>query len=379
MKVLLITKTLAEFGSLQGKIHEIPKLDVELTVVSPPRWAGKDREFQSVKPDGYELLVRDCWFSGTTSVRVGNHLHFYPGIASVIGRQKWDLVHIDEEPFNLATFHALKESRKHGAIAIFTTWQNLMKNYPLPFRYFEGYVYRNVAGAISGNAEGEELMRRRGFAKLTAHIPQLGVDPSVFRRQDAGSLRKRLELEGSFVVGFVGRLHQEKGVDTLVRAFALLPSESTLVLVGRGPHQMEIENLVDRLGLSKRVRWVPWMDSRDVAEYMNVLDVLVLPSRTRRNWKEQFGRVMVEAMACETCVVGSDSGEIPSVIGDAGFVFREADERELAAHLHRLKEDRLLRETLGRRGRERVLEHFTYAKIAEDTVDFYRRVCSRGK
>jgi len=95
------------------------------------------------------------------------------------------------------------------------------------------------------------------------------------------------------------------------------------VLVGGGPERSKLEALAQGLGISARVRWEPWVDSCDVAEYMNAFDVLVLPSRTRRNWKEQFGRVLVEAMACETCVVGSDSGEIPNVVGDTGLIFHE--------------------------------------------------------
>jgi len=98
----MITRTLAEFANQHGKIREISKLGVDLTVVSPARWAGRESELQCVKPDGYELLVCECWFSGTASVRLGNHLHLYPEISSVIGRERWDLVHIDEEPFNVA-------------------------------------------------------------------------------------------------------------------------------------------------------------------------------------------------------------------------------------------------------------------------------------
>src|ERR1700732_4836495 len=137
VKVLIITRTLAEFANQQGKIREISKLGVSLTVVSPSRWAGRESELRSVKPDGYEFLMRRCWFSGTASVRVGNHLHLYPGISSIIGREKWDLVHIDEEPFNLSTYHALRICRRYRARAVFSTWQNLMKRYPPPFNLFE--------------------------------------------------------------------------------------------------------------------------------------------------------------------------------------------------------------------------------------------------
>ena len=60
------------------------------------------------------------------------------------------------------------------------------------------------------------------------------------------------------------------------------------------------------------------------------MDVSVLPSLTRPNWKEQFGRTLAEAMSCETPVIGSDSGEIPHVIGDAGLIFKEGDAQALA-------------------------------------------------
>jgi len=109
-------------------------------------------------------------------------------------------------------------------------------------------------------------------------------------------------------------------------------------------------------------------------EFYRRLDVLVLPSRSRPNWVEQFGRVLVEAMACGVPVVGSDCGEIPHVIGDAGLVFPEGDAEALRAHLSRLMADADLRADLARRGRERVLARYTQARVAEETVTFYRDV-----
>jgi len=375
MKVLMITRTLAEFANQQGKIREIAKQGVDLTVVSPPCWAGSDREVRRVKPDGYTFQLHACWFSGTNLARLGNHCHFYPDIASLIVRDKWDLVHIDEEPFNLATFHALRACCRYGVKALFSTWQNMMKTYPPPFNLFERYTFDNVAGAIAGNQEALDILRRKGFCKLAGHIPLLGVDPIMFRRQDSSGLRQKLALDGSFVVGFIGRIHIEKGLDTLVRAFATLPKNSALVLVGRGSYRAKLERLIEALGFSKRVRWLRWVNSHEVPEYINAFDTLVLPSRTRWNWKEQFGRVLVEAMACEICVVGSDSGEIPNVIGDAGLVFHEGDERQLGERLRSLMESPSMRATLARRGRQRVLQNFTYTRIAGDAVNFYRHVC----
>ena len=104
------------------------------------------------------------------------------------------------------------------------------------------------------------------------------------------------------------------------------------------------------------------------------IDVLAVPSRTTPTWKEQFGRVLVEAMACQTPVIGSDSGEIPHVIGDAGLIFAEGDAQALASHLLRLASDPALRADLGRRGRARALAHFTHERIAAATYQVYQQI-----
>lgn len=378
MRVLLVTKTLAEFPEEAGRPREISKLGVHLSVVVPARWRGRPVETQRLKFGGYEHLTLDCWFSDRESKRLRNHLHLYPRISGVIGSRSWDLVHIDEEPFNLATYLVVRGCRKHKRRAVFTTWQSLMKRYPPPFSFFERYVFENAVAGIAGNKEALEILRRRGFGGPVACVPQHGVDPALFQRLDASDLREKMGLKDAFVIGFVGQFGHWKGLDTLIKALALLPNECALVFVGTGPDVSRFRCLAQELGLSARVRWESWVDKSQVVKYMCAFDVFVLPSRTLRNCKEQFGRVLVEAMACETCVVGSDSGEIPNVIGDAGLIFREGDAQDLASCLRRLMEDCSLRETLSRRGRERVLERFTYERIARGTVDFYKQICSAG-
>jgi len=100
--------------------------------------------------------------------------------------------------------------------------------------------------------------------------------------------------------------------------------------------------------------------------------VLVVPSRTRPNWKEQFGRVIVEAMACGVPVIGSSSGAIPDVIGDAGLIVPEGDRAALAGALRGLMSDPDRRRDLAERGRARVLARYTQAQVAAQTVDVYR-------
>ena len=372
---MLISRAMVA-GSQRARLGEIARLGVRLTVLAPDRW--EYQRFEAGDSDGYELLEGHIRLGWKSLGRIANHTFYYHGIGRLIRREPWDLVHIEEEPFNFASFHAARLARRRNLPFIFSTWQNLMKSYPPPFNLFERSIFNDASGALPGNAEALAILRRRGFSGPAAVVPLAGVDPGICRRLDAVRFRRELMPGKSLIVGFVGRITREKGLETLFRAFASLPEDCGLCLAGSGPFQSELQGLAQSLGIGSRVRWIPWMKSSDVLGFMNSIDVLVLPSLTSRNWKEQFGRVLAEAMACETCVVGSDSGEIPNVVGNAGLIFHEGDERELAEHLRRLMEDASLRESLGRRGRERVLEHYTHAKIAQETVSFYRRVLRDG-
>ena len=365
MKVLMISKGLV-VGAYHGKLRELSKLGVELTVVVPPRWGRQ--ELEKVEPDEYELLVNDCRFSGS------HHFHYYPAISSVVGREAWDLIHIEEEAFNVVTYHALRACLRRGRKVIFFSWQNLYKTYPPPFNYFEHFSLKHVQAAIAGTEEVREVLSAKGFCKPITVIPQFGVDPEFFQKRDATDLKRKLGLADKFAIGYVGRIVREKGIADLIRALVSLPERCVLVLVGRGEFERPLRKLSESLGVAFRIRWVPHISSLEVPEYMNAFDALVLPSRTTSRWKEQFGRVLIEAMACETPVIGSSSAEIPRVIGEAGLVFPEGDVAALVNRLCMLYENPDARAELGAKGRDRVLERFTHRKIAEDTAEFYRNV-----
>jgi glycosyltransferase involved in cell wall biosynthesis len=126
------------------------------------------------------------------------------------------------------------------------------------------------------------------------------------------------------------------------------------------------------LGILPRVSFDLPIPSTQMPYYYSGLDVLVLPSRTRPNWKEQFGRVLIEAMACQVVVVGARCGAIPEVIGDAGLTFTEGDPADLRTQLQTLLGNSALRLELAHQGRQRVLDHFTQSRIATRTVEIYR-------
>jgi glycosyltransferase involved in cell wall biosynthesis len=172
-------------------------------------------------------------------------------------------------------------------------------------------------------------------------------------------------------------LTAEKGVDVLLESAARLDGDWRLRFVGSGPLRDVIPARAAELGIGERVSVEPGVPSTDVPARLRELDVLVLPSLTTPSWKEQFGRVLQEAMACAVPVIGSDSGEIPHVIGDAGLIVPEGDAEALGAALGQLMANPTLCQQLGQRGRARALERFTQASVAAQTVDVYRQVMAR--
>jgi glycosyltransferase involved in cell wall biosynthesis len=361
-------------GAYQRKLEEIAACpEIELTVAVPPDWRDERgvARLERAHTQGYELVVEPMALNGSF------HLHFYPRIGKLIARVRPDIVHIDEEPYNFATWHALRPARRHGAKILFFSWQNLLRRYPFPFDYFERAVLKHAHAAIAGNRASADVWRSKGYTGPISVIPQFGVDPQIFRPHTSPlSLqgeRPGVRIRGGlFIIGYAGRLVPEKGVDLLLRAAAQLPDTTRVHIAGSGPERNRLLALAAQLGLRERVTIDDNLASTQMPGFYAQLDGFVLPSRSRPNWIEQFGRVLVEAMACGVPVVGSTCGELPNVIGDAGLIFPEGDAAALAAHLRELMSNPALRESLAARGRARALAHYTQKRIAEETVAVYR-------
>ena len=350
-------------GPYQRKLEEIAALDnIDLRVVVPPYWRTDDHREPLVRQhlDGYELAVRTAVFNGHF------HYHFYPALGREIADFAPDLVHVDEEPYNLATAHAVWLARRHSARAVFFSWQNLNKTYPRPFSWMERYCYGRAA-AIAGTNGAKKVLRAKGFQGPIEVIPQFGVDPEVFRPAPA---RGRPD---HFTVGYLGRLVEEKGLRTLMSAMTDL-SDARLRIGGRGPMAGWIREFAQERDMIDRVEGPTAVIPSEVPRFLNSLDVLVLPSVPTPGWSEQFGRVLVEAMACQVPVVASDSGEIPAVLGGTGRLVPPGDENALIEALEEFRSNPDLAEEMGRLGRKRVMENFTHRQIARATGAYYLKL-----
>jgi glycosyltransferase involved in cell wall biosynthesis len=373
MRVLMVSKACL-VGAYQRKLEEIARFpDIDLMVAVPPSWRDGSRVIQveQVHTEGYELVVEPIQFNGSF------HFHFYPRLGRRMRSFAPDVVHIDEEPYNLGTAHAMWLAKRTGARALWFSWQNLNRDYPIPFDLIEAYNLQNTDYAIAGSEGAASVWREKGYEGPMAIIPQFGVDPRIFTPDSSstpGRVRSRHRPSQSFEIGYVGRLVPEKGVDLLLDAVADLQGMWRLHILGDGSEKSALKAQTRLLELTTQVTFRGWLPSMRMPAFYRQLDVLVLPSRSQPNWVEQFGRVLIEAMACEVPVIGSDCGEIPHVIDDAGLVFPENDAAALRTCLERLMRDPEMASNLARRGRERVRRYFTQESIAARTVAVYRKI-----
>ncbi|MDE2952729.1 MAG: glycosyltransferase family 4 protein [Chloroflexota bacterium] len=366
MRVLMLSKACV-VGIYQPKLEAIARRGIDLKVLAPPSWKDERGEqiLERAHTAGYQLQSIPIRFNGSF------HLHHYPTLGREMSAFQPQIVHIDEEPYNLATWQALYQARRIGAKALFFTWQNIKRTYPPPFSWGESWVYRKADYALAGTDDAADVLRAKGYTGPVSTIPQFGADEALF--QPAPSRPDR-----PFTIGYIGRIVPAKGVDLLLRALAALDSDWRLRLVGGGPALGEMRTLAGALGIADRVTVVGQLPSTEVPAQYREIDVLVLPSLTGDNWKEQFGRVLVEAMASGVAVIGSDSGAIPGVIGAAGLIVPEGDVPALTRAIRDVKERAAVRADLAERGRERFLSTFTNDSIARETVAVYRGLMERG-
>jgi glycosyltransferase involved in cell wall biosynthesis len=242
--------------------------------------------------------------------------------------------------------------------------QNILKRLPPPFEAIRKHVLANTDHILSRSPHATAVVEARGYRGPVTPIGY-GVDLSTF--QPAGPSAKRPESPG-LRIGYIGRLVEEKGLDDALEAIAGTAQPASLAIMGEGPYEARLRQRVAELGLHERVTFQGWKSPSDVAAFMRSLDAMVLLTRTTRAVREQFGRVIVEAQACGVPVIGSESGAIPSVVGDGGWVVPESDPAALMALLDAIAANPGSLAAKGVAARRNVEARFTYPAVAEALV-----------
>jgi glycosyltransferase involved in cell wall biosynthesis len=365
MKVLVIWKALVS-EAYHKKLKELSKFkDIELTLIVPTKWHETSLEKKFCNE--YKIIPTKVVLNGY------NHFHWYPRLEKYVRQILPDIFHIEEEHYSFVTYQAIKLAKKYNIKCLFVTWQNIYKKYPFPFSQIEKYNLENADYAIAGSNEVRKVLVRKGFDNKQISMIPLGADTMMFHKMESTELRSKLQLE-FFTIGYLGRFVKEKGIMDLIQAVYRINNNFNLLLIGSGKLRHKIKAEGRRLGLLEKIKIVDSVSSSQVPSYLNCMDCLVLPSLTTRKWKEQFGRVLTEAMSCEVPVIGSDSGEIPNVIGDSGLIFKEGDIDDLSSKIKLLINSANLGKELAKKSRQRVLDHFTQEKAARETYKIYQKM-----
>lgn len=302
------------------------------------------------------------------------HLMFYGGLRRLMA-EPWDVVHCWEEPYVAAGAQIARLAPRNASLVL-ATFQNLSKKYPPPFGWMERQVLRRADGWIAfGNTVHDVQRRRAGYAELPSRIIPPGVDTLTF--SPSAQARRRIRADRGWddripVVGFAGRFVPEKGLSVLAEALRRVTTPWRALFVGGGPERPVLQALSD--AYPGRVSIAAGVPHEEMPAHFNAMDVLCAPSQSTTRWREQFGRMLIEAMACGVPVLASDSGEIPHVIGDAGILLPERDASGWAAALGRVLPDAALRRDLANRGLRRARTEFAWSVVARRHLEFFEEL-----
>ncbi len=306
MKILIVSHTyIVDLN--REKLRALAKLEpgLEVTVVVPQRWNPKGVQSQIVETkfvdEGSFKVVPISNYSQNNQAL----LTFGPDIISLLGKFKPDIIQVEQgsKALTYAQFITFNKLLGLKAKNLFFTWWNLPYKLKFPISLLEGYNLRNTDGIVAGNQDGEYILRERGYKGPIKVMPQLGVDESLFKPEPQVELKDSLGIKtDDFVVGFVGRFVEEKGLLTLTKSLAGLQEKKwKWLLLGRGELQAKLLETATALGIKERLIFVESVPHNHVQKYINLMNTLVLPSETTYKfktltsvgWKEQFGHVLI--------------------------------------------------------------------------------------
>lgn len=342
----------------------------DVTVVGPSRLRGDFRvhTLEAASTEPIRLQPMSVYASRKS------HTLVYGWSLRALLRQPWDLVHCWEEPY-VASAAQVAAWTPARVPLVMATFQNIDKRYPPPFRWFERYVLDRADGLVAFGHTAAEVAAVRGFPTTRTRVIPPGVDTTQFAPNPQARARVRAALGWTTdvpVVGFVGRFVPEKGLPLLMEVLGSLRQPWRALFVGRGPLEPAIRRWARSFG--DRVALAPSVGHDGVGDWLNAMDVLCAPSQTTTRWREQFGRMLIEAFAVGVPVVASDGGEIPHVVGEAGVLVAERDLVGWARAIGALLDDPKRRAALGQSGRDLAVTRYDWRVVARQHSAFFHTV-----
>jgi starch synthase len=271
---------------------------------------------------------------------------------------------------------------KTGTPTVVTEWENIPFHFEeSPYAKIKKYNREHVNYFIAITQKAKEALVIEGVRPDLISVIPAGIDCEKFKpiTHDIQAINKFNISEDKTKILFVGRLVPEKGIFDLLNAFSSLIKNTgnfELLIVGSGSKKMKVEiaGLTAKLKIGDKVKFLGSVNYADMPKIQNLADIFCLPSIETKNWAEQFGYSMVEAMACGKPVVSTWTGSIPEVVKhrDTGILVEPNNPVSLQSALEELLRNKQERETFGTNGRRWVLQKFEANKIASQLAGIYR-------
>ncbi len=350
---LLVVSHPAVVSVNQEVYRELARRGWEVTIILPKRWRHEysDVDVAPQALDGMEGAL----LAVPVALRGRPQRHFYLArCRRLCARIGPEVAFLEAEPFSLPAAQWGSALKRAGVPFGVQSYENIDRRLPAPVRWLRSRVLRDAAFVAARSATAVDLVREWGA------LGEVGLAPPAVPGWDSPPAAP----QRPFTVGYAGRLVESKGLLDLLAAVRRLEAPVELVLIGNG----EMREQLDGQPIpGSNVRVLHDLTHEQMPSGYALLDVLVLPSHTTPTWKEQFGRVIIEALWCGIPVVGSDSGEIPWLIEltGGGLTFSEGDRDMLAMRLCELREDPSLRMLLATAGRAAVERLFSVAAATD--------------
>ncbi|MDX2080508.1 MAG: glycosyltransferase [Terrimicrobiaceae bacterium] len=349
----------------------------EVTLVVPNGW--KDEFGNALREPPHPALASRFW---RFPVFANGNIILHGYLASwgkFLRQHPFDVIYVHNEPYAVSTFQvacANARMKRPSAFGFYSA-QNIAKSYPPPFSWMEAFVHRTSSFAFPVSRTVADVLGAK-TSRPNVHVCPLPVDPALYRPFPEDVQKAVVPRSGGeIVIGYVGRLVEAKGLRTLAGALGLLRDQPwKLVVVGRGEFEREFRRELETANVLSKTAFAGYIPHEEAPKWLSAMDVLVVPSETQPTWKEQFGRVIVEAWACGTAVIGSDSGEIPHLIAESrgGLVFPERDAGALAARIREMIADAGLRHSSAENGRAWVEANLDQRIVARRMADVFGAV-----
>lgn len=298
-----------------------------------------------------------------------------------------DIIHA-AETYNCYSYQAARVRKRENKRLVLTVWENI----PFVSTWYRLKGFVNNQKVVDYTKDNTDIFlavtRRAKMALMIEGVPEerirvvpVGIDIGRFKPApaDTAMMEKLGVKDSDFVVLFVARLIREKGINDLLNAFKLIDMDPELahvklVIAGTGAEKDNIIKTINNLGIGHRVRLSGGFSYDDVPRLYNAADVFILPSIPIPGWQEQFGMVLLEAMASGLPVISTMSGSIPEVVGDAGVLIQPNDPPSIYEAMKTLSSDTATANHLASLGRKRAEENFSLSRASGRIESVYREL-----